>query len=121
MGPERKLYQNLKRNTPQITWTRLENFAGLGTPDLLGYNDFGRFFTVELKVVKGKKIRFSPHQISFHHTHKKNTYILAQTLGQGSVKLFPGSAILELVAGGYACSLQLAASWAEVREALLEA
>ena len=77
MGPERKLYQNLKRNTPTIKWNRIENLALLGCPDLLGYNTSGHFFTVELKVTKGNRIKFSPHQIAFHKTHPKNTFILA--------------------------------------------
>ena len=66
MGPERKLYLKLKKNTDRIKWTRLENISLLGTPDLLGYNDSGNFFTVELKVTKGKKVKFAPHQIAFH-------------------------------------------------------
>ncbi len=117
MAPERKLYQNLKRNTPSIQWNRIENFALLGCPDLLGYTNSGHFFTVELKVIKGNRIRFSPHQISFHHTHSKNTFILVQALGQRSMKLFPGSAILTLEAEGYACGLELASSWATMLEA----
>ena len=117
MGPERKLYQNLKRNTPTIKWNRIENLALLGCPDLLGYNTSGHFFTVELKVIKGNRIRFSPHQISFHKTHSKNTFILAQALPSRCLKLFPGSAILELEALGYACDLAPEASWATVLEA----
>ena len=118
MGPERKLYQNLKRNTPSIQWNRIENYALPGCPDLLGYNTSGHFFTVELKVTKGNSIRFSPHQISFHKTHPKNTFILAQALPSRCLKLFPGSVILELEALGYACDLELAASWSTVLETL---
>jgi len=33
MGPERKLYQELKKNTPGIIWNRIENLAGIGMPD----------------------------------------------------------------------------------------
>ena len=117
MGPERKFYQNVRRNCPSISWNRLENLALLGTPDLLGYNNSGHFFTVELKVIKGNRIKFSPHQIAFHKTHPKNTFILAQALGPRCLKLFPGSAILELEALGYACDLGPEASWATVLEA----
>ena len=117
MGPERKLYQNLKRNTPTIKWNRIENLALPGCPDLLGYNTSGHFFTVELKVTKGNRIKFSPHQIAFHKTHPKNTFILAQALGQRSMKLFPGSVILTLEAEGYACGLELACSWSAMLEA----
>jgi len=54
--PETKFWHELKRNTPQITWTRIENTSLPGTPDLLGYNTNGHFFTVELKVIRGIKI-----------------------------------------------------------------
>ena len=117
MGPERKLYQNLKRNCPSITWNRIENLAGIGTPDVLGYNTNRHFFTVELKVIKGNRIKFSPHQIAFHKLHPTNTFILVQALGPRSMKLFPGSAILTLEAEGYACGLELACSWSAMLEA----
>ena len=110
MGPERKLWHELKRNTPQIRWTRIENTSLLGTPDLLGSNTSGRFFTVELKVTKSNKIKFSPHQIAFHITHPKNSYILVKSLDQSDLKLFPGTKIQQLVACGFrleACSLGL--------------
>ena len=110
MGPERKLWHEFKRNTPQIKWTRLENSSLLGTPDLLGYNTSGRFFTVELKVTKSNKVRFSPHQIAFHIRHPKNTFILVKSLVQRDLKLFQGTQIQQLVACGFrleACSLGL--------------
>ena len=76
MGPEVKLYKKLKKFTPQITWNRIENLSLPGMPDLLGYNDSGTFFTVELKVTKSIKIKFSPHQIAWHVKHPKNTFTL---------------------------------------------
>jgi Holliday junction resolvase len=119
MTPERKLWHELKRNTPQITWTRIENFAGFGTPDLLGYNTNRHFFTVELKVTKANKIRFSPHQISFHITHPNDTFILVKALGPCTMKLFPGSLIQELVKEGYACGSVVPGPWSTVLEPLL--
>ena len=110
MGPEAKLYQKLKRKLPEISWIRLENNSLLGTPDLLACNTSGHFFTVELKVTKGNKVRFSPHQISFHVKHPHNTFICIEHLGSGAVKLFRGSQILELDACGFkldACCLGL--------------
>ena len=101
MGPERKLYQNLKRNTPTIKWNRIENLSLLGMPDVLAYNTSGHFFTVELKVAKGNKVRFSPHQISFHKSHPKNTFILLRTLGPRALKLVQGSMIQELLSKGH--------------------
>ena len=110
--PETKFWHELKRNTPQIKWTRLENSSVFGTPDLLGYNNSGHFFTVELKVTKGVKIRFSPHQIAFHKLHPKNTFIMVKHLASCDVKLYEGSKIDELVACGLtleACCLGLEA------------
>ena len=100
MKPEQKLYAKVKKFIPKISWIRLENLSLSGTPDLLGCNTSGHFFTVELKVCKGNKIRFSPHQIAFHKRHPKNSFILAEHLGSGTVKLFPGSGILALEACG---------------------
>ena len=95
-----------------ISWIRLENNSLLGTPDLLAYNTSGHFFTVELKVTKSNKVRFSPHQIAFHVKHPHNTFIMVEALGSGAVKLFRGSQILELDACGLeleACCLGLEA------------
>ena len=61
MGAEVKLYKKLKAKTPKIIWNRVENLAIPGMPDLLGYNTNSHFFTVELKVTKSKKLKFSPH------------------------------------------------------------
>ena len=108
MGPEQKLYQKLKAKTPKIIWNRIENLTIPGMPDLLGYNTSGTFFTVELKVTEGRKIRFSPHQIAFHVTHPNNTFILAEALGPRAVnrfQMFRGSRIMELDA----CGLELEA------------
>ena len=98
---ESKFYNELKRNTPQITWTRIENTSVAGTPDLLGYNANQHFFTVELKVAKGNKVKFSPHQIAFHKYHPKKTFILVRALGPRSLKLVPGSMIHELWSVGH--------------------
>ena len=113
MGPEQKLYKKLKESTPNIIWNRIENLSIPGMPDLLGYNKSGTFFTVELKVTKSRKVRFSPHQIAFHKTHPKNSYILVQALGPCTTnrfQMFRGSRITELVALGLeleACRLGL--------------
>jgi len=100
---ERELWRKLKHESKGITWTRLENWALFGTPDLLGYAPSGNFFTVELKVTSLKKsnfVRFSPHQISFHIKHKKNTFVLVACALDQLVRLYPGSRILELVDSG---------------------
>ena len=112
MKPERKFWLEVKKNTPEITWTRIENLALPGVPDLLGYNKHQHFFTVELKVTRGNKIRLSPHQIAFHVQHPKNTFILVKSLATRDWKLYEGKVIRELVARGLtldACCLKLVA------------
>ena len=113
MGEEQKLYKKLKEYTPQIIWNRVENLSLPGMPDLLGYNNSGRFFTVELKVTKGRKIRFSPHQIAWHVQHPNNSFILVEALDPRSrnrFQMFRGSCIMELSGRGLeleACCLGL--------------
>ena len=120
---ERQLWRKLKNESKRISWTRLENWALFGTPDLLGYTPSGNFFTLELKAISLKNVnfvRFSPHQISFHIKHKKNTFILVACALDQLVRLYPGSRILELVDSGLrleplACGLS---SCARVLESL---
>jgi len=115
MGPEAKFYQNVKQNFKQFSLIRLENISLLGTPDLLVYNTFRHFCTLELKVTKGNKLRFSPHQIAFHIKHPDNTFILAKALGPlppktSPISMYHGSRISELAACGLeleACCLSL--------------
>jgi hypothetical protein len=119
MAPERKFYQKIKRAFSDFSLIRLENNSLHGTPDLLVCNNNGHFFTIELKVTKGNKVKFSPHQIAFHIKHPHNTFIMVETLGPGTVKLFRGSRILELEACGLeleACSLGLEACYSFLSE-----
>ena len=105
MGPEAKFYQKIKRNFNEFSLSRVENLSSLGHPDILGYNTNCHFFTIELKVTKSSKVRFSPHQIAFHLRHPDNTFIMVQALGPCTSNTFPismyhGSRIRELVASG---------------------
>ena len=119
MKLEKDLWRELKRIKSKISWTRLENRSLLGTPDLLGYNDLGRFFLVELKLTKVNKIRFSPHQIAFFVRHPKNSFVLvAGSPDPKLVRLYPGHRILELVTSGLkleplACGLDSCVGWFE--------
>ena len=101
MKNESKFYNEIKKNISQISWIRIENNSLFGTPDLLGYNNNSTFFTVELKVSKGNKITFSPHQIAFHYRHPKNTFICVKGQDPRAPKLFEGSKIHELLKVGY--------------------
>tara|TARA_B110000858_G_scaffold95462_1_gene109976 strand:+ start:399 stop:770 length:372 start_codon:yes stop_codon:yes gene_type:complete len=100
---ETKFWHEIKafniKNNCELSFTRVENSAAHGTPDLLVYNNSGHFFTIELKLTKAKKIRFSPHQIGFHIRHPHNSFIMLKALGPLAIKLYEGSKIQDLVAG----------------------
>ena len=119
MAPERKFYQKIKRTFSDFSLIRLANNNLHGTPDLLVCNANGHFFTIELKVTKSNKVNLSPHQIAFHVKHPHNTFIMVEALGSGTVKLFRGSRIEELVACGLeleACCLGLEACYSFLSE-----
>ena len=104
---ESKFYQDLKKITPSIRWTRLENWASFGTPDLLGYSPNSTFFTVELKVAKSNKVALSPHQVAWHVRHPSGSFVLVRYIDKKIKKnftcsLYPGSEILNLVRLGLA-------------------
>ena len=104
MKPEKKFWHEIKtfntKNNCELSFTRVENTAAWGTPDILGYNNSGHFFTLELKVTKTNKVRLSPHQIAFHVKHPNNTFILVKALGLNSIKLYEGRLVQELDACG---------------------
>ena len=98
MKAESKFWQLVKRKTPIIQWTRLESWSSYGVPDLLGYHENCGYFMVELKIIYGKKLHFSPHQKLFHLTRQKRTYILAQEGSPGRVNLYGSSSLPDLLA-----------------------
>ena len=93
MKPESKFWNLIKKKTPKIQWTRLESWASFGVPDLLGYADSCGFFMVEMKIARGPKISFSPHQKMFHLTRTNRNFILLQEPLEGNVKLYESKAI----------------------------
>jgi len=117
---ESKFWKLVKKNTPKITWTRLESWASFGVPDLLGYNDNCGFFTVELKVTNTKKVSFSPHQKLFHMTHTKRNFILLQTLDPRSIKLYESLAIHGLLVDHRESRCLALDDWDHIQRLLLD-
>jgi len=118
MKRESKLWQLVKKKTPKIQWTRLESWASYGVPDLLGYHENCGFFMVELKVVTGKQIHFSPHQKLFHLTRIKRNFILAQQASSGRINLYGSSALPGLL-GDYKSTPPLASNdWDHIQRLL---
>ena len=94
MAEERNLWQQLKRHTPEVVWTRIESSTALGIPDLHGF--YRRCFWLELKIIKNNKINFSAHQIAWinrHITLGAPVFVLARDPRSKTLRLFSGSIV----------------------------
>ena len=94
MAEERNLWLQLKRNTPDVVWTRIESSTALGIPDLHGF--YRRCFWLELKIIKNNKINFSAHQIAWinrYITLGAPVFVLARDPRAGTIELFSGSIV----------------------------
>ena len=94
MAEEKNLWNQLKKNTKSIIWTRIESSTGLGIPDLFGF--YKRGFWVELKVIKNNKLNFSAHQIAWINRHYSvgcPVFVLARDPLPKTLKLFSGSIV----------------------------
>ena len=97
--PEAKFWQLLKKNLPQISWTRIETRTIQGFPDLVGCFPSCGFFTAELKVIYSNKLKITPHQIAWnlqHHLKGGKCFIIATTLEQSTIKIYGGDKGREL-------------------------
>ncbi len=93
LKPETKYWNIIKKNTPDIFWTRIESWASAGVPDCYGCKD-GVMFWVELKITKDKKIKLSPFQKVWHFNHARQggrSFIMAHYLGDRLSCIFPSS------------------------------
>ena len=129
MKKESKLWLTVKKNTPKISWTRLESWASYGVPDLLGYHDSCGFFMCELKIAYGSKISFSPHQKLFHMTRTNRNFIIVQHAGRApdndqkhlTVKLYQSSAIHGLLLDHRETPCLAQDDWDHVQRVLINA
>ena len=111
----------MSKNTPKISWTRLESWASFGVPDLLGYEDSCGFFMLELKVTKTHKVSFSPHQKLFHMTKTKRNFILLEDTSSRSIKLYESKSIHGLLIDHRETPSLTHNDWDHVQRLLLDA
>jgi len=129
--PETKFWREIKKNLTEFKWVRLESWATQGVPDLLGFAEDGTIFTIELKVAKGRKVRFSPHQIAFHVEHQDSPcLILVKRVFESKplnseLFLFSSSQVQAVSEQGLDTptlyTTPYPVPWSEVRDALLDA
>jgi len=100
---ESNFYKQLRINTPEVLWTRIENRHGGGIPDLNGLYD-GRDFWVELKITTTNKVRLSPTQISWHYNrglYDGKSFILVKNTKTKEIKLFNNTDVRKLALEGF--------------------
>lgn len=100
---ESNFYKQLRINTPEVLWTRIENRHGGGIPDLNGLYD-GRDFWVELKITTTNKVRLSPTQISWHYNrglYGGRSFILVKNTKTREIKLFNNTDVRKLALEGF--------------------
>jgi len=100
---ESNFYKQLRVNTPEVLWTRIENRHGGGIPDLNGLYD-GRDFWVELKITTTNKVRLSPTQISWHYNrglYGGRSFILVKNTKIKEIKLFNNTDVRKLALEGF--------------------
>ena len=120
MKKESKLWLTIKKNTPKISWTRLESWASYGVPDLLGYHDSCGFFMCELKCATSPKVSFSPHQKLFHMTKTKRNFILLEDTSSRSIKLYESKSIHGLLIDHRETPSLTHNNWEHVQRLLLD-
>ena len=128
MKPESKLWQSVKKNMPDIFWTRIESWASAGVPDCYGCKD-GVMFWLELKTsTKVNKAKLSPFQKSWHFSHARQggrSFIMHQILGERLMCIFSSSIVPSIGAlspkhASKCWSLPASpAAWAEIQDYIL--
>jgi len=124
--PEKNLWKRVKKYTPEIRWSRIETATIRGFPDLVGYANECGYFTVELKHVdvtksnKPRKPKISSHQISYHITHPRRSFMLVSVKGLKLPKLYEALHVPRIAEHGLsACEPIACASWSEIQDTLL--
>jgi Holliday junction resolvase len=98
---EKNFYQTIRKNLWRLeknNWSilKIDTFATRGIPDLLVRDPENNFHFVELKVTQTRKVRLSPHQVSFFVRNKDTrSWIMVQDKAE-SVYLYKASQILDL-------------------------
>ena len=114
---EKDLYKRFVKETPKILHHRIENFIGVGFPDVVFYvQNTYRFYTCELKYTDHNKIKISPFQISFAMQHPIGHYFLIGH--KKEVKLFESKSIDDLLKDGFSAKNPIANIWKDIRNYL---
>ena len=125
--PESKLWHNIRDNIKNVEWTRFENWAVPGVPDVHGICKGVNVF-IELKITKNNKLNLSPFQIAWNYKHILNggrAFIIALTISRTALCVLPCSSIRSIASKGleakpvYTYKIPLnQQDWTEIHELL---
>jgi Holliday junction resolvase len=100
---EKKFYQKIRSNNwkaPDFFIQKIDTFATKGIPDLLVKDPENHFHFVELKITETRKVKLSPHQISFFKEHSNTrTWLMVEDKTK-SIYLFRAYQILQIAKDG---------------------
>jgi len=78
----------VKLSKPNWMMERIENWAGMGFPDVF-INADGTFHLLELKATFHNAVGLRPHQVAFHTRHaNSSSWILVKHLYKGNARTF---------------------------------
>jgi hypothetical protein len=97
------MYQSFSKALPQVQWTRVEAWAGVGIPDVNGAASFGEFW-IENKVCKNKDIQplklWRPSQIAWQTARSfrfRNVFNLVSRPRAGIIEIYSCDQLLKMV------------------------
>ena len=101
---EKKFYQKIRSNSWKLPdkffIQKIDTFATKGIPDLLVKDSKNHFHFVELKITGTRKVKLSPHQISFFVEHSDTrTWLMVEDKTQ-SIYLFRANQIKDVIKDG---------------------
>ena len=67
-----------------------------GIPDALFCSESGVFSFVELKIVRGRRVELSAHQVAFHSRHAHAPCWIATRSRDLAIRVYPGSDAVDL-------------------------
>ena len=106
----RQLRAAAKKERPDLTFDRIENWIGQGIPDLLICDRKGLYHFVELKFCRANAVNLRPHQISWLTRHRHSSAWILIKQKRDKIHLYHACQAIHLKANGlklcpqYKCS-----------------
>jgi hypothetical protein len=130
--PEGRFANTLRSNCNKIHFLKIDSWSTPGMPDLYGLFEHEETklpgtFWAELKCTKINKLGLSPQQIAINlklSEYNIPNYILAKSLSQRALKIFPGYLVQDAATDGFKSKSHVACftepfPWTEIQKSLM--